>query len=208
MKLLLLEDDPTLGRTLAKYLKLNSHDVDWVKNGEEALELSYANSYDLYLFDINVPLIDGIDLLKMLRDADDYTPAIIISALVDVPSMTRGFRAGADDYIKKPFEPEELLIRIEARTPTKESRVKFKDFEIDSIKETVYYKGEIVNLGSVRKKLFMILVERAPDVVTFDELMWCLDKPTNLALRVHIAKLNRDLDIDIQSVRGIGYKVI
>jgi len=98
-RLLLLEDDPNLSKTLIKYLKFNGYDVDWAKNGEEAMDLSYDNSYDLYLFDINVPLLSGVDLLTSLRDAEDFTPTIIISAMVDINSVTKGFIAGADDYL-------------------------------------------------------------------------------------------------------------
>ncbi len=115
-RILLLEDDPNLSKSLIKYLNINSFYVDWAKNGEEAIDLTYKNSYDLYLFDINVPLISGIDLLKELRDAEDFTPTIIVSALVDIDSITDGFIAGADDYVKKPFDPEELLVRIKAKT--------------------------------------------------------------------------------------------
>ncbi|WP_294956968.1 response regulator, partial [Sulfurovum sp.] len=138
IKLLLLEDDPNLAKTLKKYLERNGYSVTWAKNGEEAMELTYANSYDLYLFDINVPLINGIDLLSDLRDAEDTTPTIIISALVDVESVTKGFIAGADDYLKKPFDPDELLVRIQAKTSGLKKTLKFKNFEIDLRDDSVY----------------------------------------------------------------------
>jgi len=207
-RLLLLEDDPNLSKTLRKYLKLNGYDVDWAKNGEEAMDLSYENSYDLYLFDINVPLINGVDLLTELRNAEDFTPTIIISAMVDISSVTKGFIAGADDYVKKPFDPEELLIRIKAKTASLKKRLTFRDFEIDLQSKEIKYKKEILYLGTVQKNLLFSLIQNYPNPVTRDELMLLLDKPTDLALRVNIAKLKKRLDIKIQTIRGVGYKII
>jgi len=207
-RLLLLEDDPNLSKTLIKYLKLNGYDVDWAKNGEEAMDLSYENSYDLYLFDINVPLINGVDLLTELRNAEDFTPTIIISAMVDISSVTKGFIAGADDYVKKPFDPEELLIRIKAKTASLKKRLTFRDFEIDLQSKEIKYKKEILYLGTVQKNLLFSLIQNYPNPVTRDELMLLLDKPTDLALRVNIAKLKKRLDIKIQTIRGVGYKII
>jgi len=207
-KLLLLEDDPNLSRTLIKYLTFNGYRVDWAKNGEEAIELSFQNNYDLYLFDINVPLLNGIDLLTQLREAEDFTPTIIISALVDIDSITKGFIAGADDYVKKPFDPEELLVRIRAKTASLKDKLSFRDFEIDLKSQEIKHKQKIVELGNVQKKLFISLVQNYPNPVTKDELMLLLDKPSDLALRVNIAKLKKNLDINIKSIRGVGYKII
>jgi DNA-binding response OmpR family regulator len=207
-KILLLEDDPNLSKTLMRYLKLHEYNVDWAKNGEEAIDLSYKNSYDLYLFDINVPLLNGVDLLTALRDAEDFTPTIIISALVDIKSVTKGFIAGADDYVKKPFAPEELLIRIKAKTDTLKKKIKFRDFEIDMQSQEVKYKKRVIYMGVVQKNILISLIQNYPNPVTKDELLLLLDKPSNLALRVNIAKLKKSLNLKIQSIRGIGYKII
>jgi DNA-binding response OmpR family regulator len=207
-KILLLEDDPNLSKTLMRYLKLHEYNVDWAKNGEEAIDLSYKNSYDLYLFDINVPLLNGVDLLTALRDAEDFTPTIIISALVDIKSVTKGFIAGADDYVKKPFDPEELLIRIKAKTDTLKKKIKFRDFEIDMQSQEVKYKKRVIYMGVVQKNILISLIQNYPNPVTKDELLLLLDKPSNLALRVNIAKLKKSLNLKIQSIRGIGYKII
>ena len=207
-RLLLLEDDPNLSKTLIKYLKFNGYSVDWAKNGEEAMDFSYENSYALYLFDINVPLISGVDLLSELREADDVTPTIIISALVDIESVTKGFIAGADDYLKKPFDPEELLIRIKAKTAQLQSIIKFKSFEIDNQTDEIRFNKEPLDIGKVQKSLLIALIKNHPNPVVKDELMRCLDKPTDLALRVNIAKLKKSLDVEIKSVRGVGYKIL
>jgi len=208
VKLLLLEDDPNLSKTLIKYLKINGYEVDWAKNGEEAMDLSYDNAYALYLFDINVPLLNGVDLLTALREAEDFTPTIIISAMIDVGSVTKGFIAGADDYVKKPFDPEELLIRIKAKTSMLKAKLTFKDFEIDLQSQEIRYQKEILYLGHVQKSLLFSLIQNYPNPVTRDELLLLLDKPTDLALRVNIAKLKKNLNIELQNIRGVGYKII
>jgi len=207
-QLLLLEDDPNLSKTLIKYLECNGYAVDWAKNGEEAIHLAYDNKYALYLFDINVPLMNGVDVLTALREAEDFTPTIIISALIDVASVTKGFIAGADDYVKKPFDPEELLIRIKAKTASLKEKIKFKAFEIEVQSQSIRYKNEPLHLGNVQKNILIALIKNFPNPVTHEELLLLLDKPTDVALRVNITKLKKLLNIEIQNVRGVGYKVI
>lgn len=207
-KILLLEDDPSLSDTLIKYLNFHHYEVEWAKNGEEALDMTYDNHYDLYLFDINVPLLNGIDLLSALREADDFTPTIIISALVDVGSVSKGFIAGADDYLKKPFDPEELLIRIKAKTSAFIEKLNYKDYEIDMQNNLIKKKGEIIYIGDVLKNIFISLLKNYPNPVTKDELMLLLEHPTDLALRVNMSKLKKTLDIEVKNIRGVGYKII
>lgn len=206
--MLLLEDNPNLAKTLIRYLKFNDYEVDWAKDGEEAVELSYQNKYLLYLFDINVPRLNGIDLLKSLRDAEDFTPAIIISALVDIESVTKGFMAGADDYLKKPFDPEELLLRIKVKTTSLQESITFKEYELYLQNNEIFYKGEPLFLGTVQKSIFIALLKNNPNPVTYDELLNLLDKPSENALRVNIAKLKKMLNLEIKSIRGVGYKII
>jgi len=115
LKILLLEDDLILGETLEEMLQEAHYDVLWVKDGEEAAEATFDTIYDLYILDINVPKINGFQLLEELRAAGDNTRVIFISAMSDMASISKGFRLGADDYLKKPFFPEELLVRIDAK---------------------------------------------------------------------------------------------
>jgi len=208
IRLLLLEDDPNLSKTLIKYLERSGYKVDWAKDGEEALDLSYDNTYDLYLFDINVPLINGIDLLSDLRNAEDQTPTIIISALVDIESVTNGFIAGADDYLKKPFDPEELLVRIQAKTTGLKKILKFHNFEIDLQNDTVYKDGDELFLGQVQKSILLTLIKNHPNPVTKEELLLLHDNPSDVALRVNITKLKKNLEVNIENIRGVGYKII
>jgi len=207
-KLLLLEDDPNLSKTLIKYLTLNGYEVDWAKNGEEAIDLSYDTNYALYLFDINVPLLNGVDLLTSLREAEDFTPTIIISAQIDIASVTKGFIAGADDYVKKPFDPEELLVRIKAKTAVLKETITFRDYVLDLSTYEVLYQNTPFYMGDVQKSIFIKLIINHPNPVVKDELLECLEKPTDLALRVNIVKLKKNTNLEIKSVRGVGYKIL
>ena len=207
-KILLLEDDPLLAKTLKKFLEKNSYSVDWARNGEEASSYSYDNSYILYLFDINVPLYNGDDLLKDLRDSNDKTPCILISALVDVDSISKGFMSGADDYIKKPFDPNELLVRIKAKTQRLNNLIKYGDYEIYVDDERIFYNSKEIFLSYILKNIFISLVKNYPNPVTKNELMLFLETPNDLALRVNITKLKQKIDVEIQNVRGVGYKLV
>ena len=112
MKSLLLEDDIGLGDIMSEYLEDNDFELDLVYDGEEALDKAYETKYDLYIFDVNVPAIKGFDVLKTLRDNGDATPTIFVTSLNDIDDVSKGFESGADDYLKKPFELAELLLRI------------------------------------------------------------------------------------------------
>ncbi|HEO98550.1 MAG: response regulator transcription factor [Campylobacterales bacterium] len=204
----MLEDDPNLAKSLIRFLTRENYTVDWAKDGEEALDLSYENKYCLYLLDINVPLINGVDLLTSLREAEDFTPTIIISALTDVDSVTKGFIAGADDYVKKPFDPDELLIRIKAKTASLREKLKVGGLETDLATEELFNHSKPLHLGEVQKNILLSLMKNHPNPVTKDELMLFLEKPNDLALRVNIAKLKKNLRINIQNIRGVGYKII
>ena len=114
IKLLLLEDDQVLAESLIELLESENFDIVHVLNSQKALDETFLQKFDLLLLDVNVPLFNGFELLKSLRDSGDKTPAIFLTALTDIASLSKGFDAGADDYIKKPFDFDELLIRINA----------------------------------------------------------------------------------------------
>ncbi len=205
-RILLLEDDTILADTITEILENAGYTVDLAANGEEAAELSYDNGYDLYIFDINVPEIDGIELLEGLRLAGDETPAIYISALVDLDSITRGFDAGAEDYLKKPFLPEELLIRVNARLKNHRPRtITYRKIEYHPDSGEVFKEGKILSLGSVQIRLFDTLMRNIGKITPKEHLLDLLENPSDTALRVAMAKLKQKLGIEITNVRGIGY---
>ena len=204
-KILLLEDDNLLSESLVELIQDNSYYVDLSRNGEVAAELSYYNKYDLYVFDINVPEINGLELLEGLRGANDKTPTIFISALVDLNSISKGFEVGADDYIKKPFYPEELLIRVNAKLGSTKSNFIYNDLEYDESSNILKKDGKILALGEVQERLFKLFIENIGGVLDKDILLSCLDHPSPTALRVAITKLKQTTGLNIQNLRGIGY---
>ena len=204
-KILLLEDDRLLAETLQEMLEENAYEVDLALTGDEAADLSYGNSYDLYIFDINVPDIDGFELLDGLRNANDLTPTIFISALVDINNIAKGFELGAEDYLKKPFFPEELLIRVKAKLPLTSDLFVSGDFTFDEQTNAYTYKGERLSLGSSQQALFKSLYSNRGKVVDKEILLECLENPSSTALRVAINKLKQTTGLNVENLRGVGY---
>ena len=207
MKILLLEDDALLGESLKEYLEEENFEIDWVQDGEAVFDITFENNYDLYILDINVPLINGFDLLSELRTADDTTPVIYISALCDVESITKGFTVGAEEYIKKPFDPEELVLRIRHRFVKGSTRVSYGTLSIEPQTGVVKMGDTVINLGNVQKNILLALLENPGSVVAPEKLFEHLRKPSYNALRATLSKLKKRLPINIQNIRGEGYMV-
>jgi len=112
IKILLLEDNLLFGETLVDLLEDEGYEVTLSPNGQHALDLTFDNKFDVYLLDINVPLIDGVSLLKELRLANDNTPTIFLTSHKDKEMLERGFLSGADDYLRKPFDNDELVSEV------------------------------------------------------------------------------------------------
>jgi DNA-binding response OmpR family regulator len=204
-KILLLEDDIELGETIKELLEYEEYNVTLVDDGSKALDESYDTNYDLYIFDINVPEINGLELLKSLRDALDETPAIFISALVDMNSIAKGFAIGADDYIKKPFFPEELLIRVNAKFMQINKNIFYKNIEYNPSSKLLKMDNETVSLGESQRLLFDTFIHNIGNVLDKEILLECLEHPSDTALRVAINKLKKTLNLDIKNIRGVGY---
>ncbi len=204
-KILLLEDDTLLAQTMDELLKSENYEVRLVRSVDDAVELTYENKFDLYIFDINVPDISGLDVLKSLRDADDKTPTIFISALLDLDSISKAFEIGAEDYIKKPFFPEELLIRINAKLTKKTSPIIYKDLEYNPNTNIIKKDGHEISLGQVQEKLLSLFIKNIGDVLDQETLMDCLEKSSQAELRVALTKLKQTTGLEIKNLRGIGY---
>lgn len=204
-KILLLEDDRLLAETIQEMLEDDNYHVDLAITGGEAADLSYENSYDLYIFDINVPEIDGFKLLESLRNASDKTPTIFMSAMVDINSISKGFELGAEDYLKKPFFPEELLIRVRAKLLVEEELFTCGDFSYDEKHNEFKKAGVRLSLGEVQQALFEQFYHNVGRTIDKDILLECLTQPSSTALRVAINKLKQTTGLPIENVRGVGY---
>ncbi len=206
-KILLLEDDEMLSQTLKSFLETEKYQIYLVKNANDAIDLSYEKKFDLYLFDINVPFGNGIDLLKDLRDAGDNTPAFFITALRDIKSVSKAFDAGCDDYIKKPFDFDELLIRIEAILKKYHPYLKYEYFEYLPNSNIILYKGQELDIGEISKQILLIFLRNIDKIIHKERLYEVMNKPTSIALRVQINKLKKKFNLNIVNIRGVGYKL-
>jgi len=204
MKILLLEDNKTLHQSLKAYLEMESFSIMSAFTAQEAYELTYSTTFNLYIFDVNLGDDNGFEVLTSLRGSGDNTPTIYITALTDIASMTKGFHAGADDYIKKPFDPEELLIRIKSRYLLDNS-LTYKNIVYDPISKEVCQDGKFVGLSRVIAGLFHQLMVNKNRVVATHTLLDELNASNGNALRVNINKLKIKLDLEIKNVKGVGY---
>jgi DNA-binding response OmpR family regulator len=210
-RILLLEDDRLFNETLCDFLEEEGYETRGVMDPRSALELSYSESFDLYLFDINLPFEDGISLLSSLRDGDDRTPAILITSREDKKSLLEGFEAGCDDYLRKPVDLDELLLRIKARLGTREreSIIEVGEYSIDISRRKVSKAGEEIELGRKIFDLLTLLAKSEGRVVTIDEIVRKLwsdnDEPSYGAIRVYITRLKKLFGDRIENVRGVGY---
>jgi len=204
-KILLLEDEVELAETLQELLEESGYAVSMVHTGNDAVDASYESVYDLYIFDINVPDMSGLELLESLRRADDRTPAIFISALIDLNSISKAFEIGADDYIKKPFFPQELLIRVKAKFATANRDIIYKDLRY-SPSDRRLYKGEsILPQGEVQEALCELFMTNIGNVLDKSILLDCLQHPSDSALRVALSKFKQTTGVEIKNIRGVGY---
>lgn len=207
LKILLLEDDNILAQSMVDLLEDEGYIVTLVSDGEEVLDSTYDNKYDLYLFDINVPLLNGKETLKLLRDAHDNTPTFFITALIDSKSTLEGFNCGCDDYIKKPFDPDELLARVKAILRRRNPSILYGKINFDLLENRVFKENKEINLGSVEKDVFTLLMRNIGITVDKSSFYDYMNKPSDTALRVLIIKLKKVLDLEITNVKGIGYKL-
>ncbi|WP_294878251.1 response regulator transcription factor [Sulfurimonas sp. RIFOXYB12_FULL_35_9] len=204
---MLLEDDLILGETIHEMLLENGYEVDWVRDGQAACDATFENGYNLYIFDINVPEINGFDLVEQLRGADDLTPTIFISAMSDMAALSKGFKVGADDYIKKPFYPEELLLRIEARFLRKESPVSYGKISYNPQNNEIKKDGKLLSLGDVQLPFLRLFITNIGRTLSKESLFDLMEHPSDSALRVAINKLKSTTEWEIQNIRGIGYRI-
>lgn len=207
MKILLLEDDTILAQTMIQILEEENYIVTLVETGEEVLEHTYENRYDLYLFDVNVPLLSGMDTLKLLRESDDQTPTFFITSLLDISSILEGFDCGCDDYIKKPFDLDELLARIKAILKRKNPTIEYDNIVFDLFENRVTKSEKEVSLGVVEKEIFSLLIRNMNTTVDKSSFFGYMNKPSDTALRAVISKLKRSLNLNISNTKGVGYKL-
>ncbi len=224
-KLLLCEDDPNLGMLLAQYLRAKDYDVELRKDGEEGLTAYKKGHFDLLLLDIMMPLKDGFTLAKEIRNKDNDTPIIFLTAKNMRQDTLTGFESGADDYLTKPFSMEELLLRINAVlrrswgvTPPEERRTSFTlgMYTFDARKQVLDGPDGERSLTTKENDLLHLLCEHANTVLersTALRTVWGDDNYFNgRSMDVYIAKLRKylaeDPEVEVANVHGKGFMLV
>jgi DNA-binding response OmpR family regulator len=215
MKILLLEDDVILSEIIQEYLQELGFEVVLVYDGESALDVACKESFDIFVFDVNVPHISGFELLESIRESSNNTPAIFITSLNQPKDMQKAFRLGGDDYIKKPFELYELGLRIEnikKHFNLESSSIKIDDditFDVESM-SIKSYKGA-VKLSPKESKLLKYLVDNRSRVISIEEIASNIysyeDSPSDATIRTYIKNLRKALGSEyITNIKGVGYR--
>jgi two-component system response regulator QseB len=214
MRLLLVEDDSMIGAAAQQGLRGEGHTVDWVRDGREADAAVRGAPYDLVLLDLGIPHRDGLSLLRQWRQKGREVPVLIVTARDAVTDRIAGLDAGADDYLVKPFDLDELSARIRAVMRRKagraESTLRVGDLEVDAASKRVRWKGREVALSAREYALLEALANRPGAFLTRTQLEerlygWDEEIASN-AVEVHIHALRRKLDPSlIRNVRGLGY---
>ncbi|MBN2816710.1 MAG: response regulator transcription factor [Campylobacterales bacterium] len=214
-KILLVEDDLVLLETLSELLEAQGYELIVARAGNEALEKLYIDSVDLMLFDVNIPDFSGFELLQMLRDAGNTLPCIFLTSLNDIASLSQGFAVGADDYLKKPFDFDELLVRISALLrksfSASSNELVYKDmhYKIAS-NELIDGSGERISFSPQEAKVLALLFKHMNEVVDKESLLFSLSsegEASEGALRVYINKLRKS-GLDIETQKGLGYRLV
>ncbi|MBI9033502.1 MAG: response regulator transcription factor [Bacteroidales bacterium] len=224
INILLAEDDRNLGSILTSYLKAKGYPTTLCINGQEALDTFKKGSFNFLIVDVMMPVMDGFTLAKTIRDTDSQVPIIFLTAKSMQEDKLKGFQAGADDYLTKPFNMEELLARIQAilrRTDT--SGIKSSEGIFVIGKMAYDFNRQILKIGDSEQKLtskeaglLKILCEKANDVVDRSEALkeiWHDDSYFNArSMDVYIAKLRKylkaDPTVELINVHGVGFKLI
>ncbi len=216
-KILLLEDDLTLSETVVEYLEDNDFNVVPVYDGEIASDIMYEKNFDIFLLDVNVPHINGFDLLKQKREQGVKTPAIFITSLNSIDSLECGYESGCDDYIRKPFALKELLFRIEnilkrGYFHETNSKIKIdKNIEYDTNTNQLYVNNKEYQINNKESELLKLFLQNKNEVIVHEKIydtLWQYEEtPSESALRTYIKNLRKIIGKEkIVSIKKLGYK--
>ena len=217
MRLLLIEDDAMVGRAVKQGLEQAGYTVDWVTDGQDGLAAAANRVHDAIVLDLGLPRIDGLALLQILRDRRDAVPVLVASARDTVPDRIAGLNAGADDYLLKPFDLDELIARVRAllrRHAGATSHVLASgNLTLDVERRLATQDGRELNLTAKEFGLLEALLRRPGTVLSRERLEASIygwrDEIGSNAVEVHLHNLRRKLGTDvIKNVRGVGYRIV
>ena len=216
MKLLIIEDELSLQRALSKGFRKLGYTVDAAEDGEQALDFYFDNPYNLVILDLNLPKLDGLEVLKEIRKENKETPVLILSARSDIGDKIIGLDRGANDYLAKPFHFDELEARVRALLrrdfKTADTVVICNDIKLDTSLKKAFWKDDEVSLTKKEYGIFEYLMLRKGQIISGEELIesvWESDADvfTN-AFKVHINAIRKKLPEGfIKNLKGQGYYV-
>jgi DNA-binding response OmpR family regulator len=217
-RILVIEDNQTLVAKLFAYLEPRHYSLDAAQNGATGLHLALTADYDAIILDWMLPQLDGQEVVKRMRSRGCATPVLMLTARDDLPHKIAGFRAGADDYVTKPFEFGELEVRLEAlilRTKGRTRVLKVADLTFDLATQTVTRAGAVLQLYAGGRKLLEALMHESPAVVgreRLESILWGEEPPDQDMLRSHIYQLRKAVDGPfatklIHTVAKVGYRL-
>ena len=220
MRLLLCEDERSLSRAIVTILEKSNYSVDAVYDGEEALEYAGTGNYDGIILDLMMPKLNGMTVLKTIREKGDSTPVLILSAKSEIENKVDGLDAGANDYLTKPFEVRELLARIRAMTRSVgeqvDSTLTFGNVKLDCTNYTLRTETASTSLANKEFQVMEMLMRHPSHLIStekFMERIWGYDSETEInVVWVYISYLRKKLanigaDIRIMAHRGTGYSL-
>lgn len=216
MRILVVEDDTTLGRALQEFLASQGYAVDWLGTGSEAVNALSAHHYDLLVLDLNLPDMDGLEILKTMRSHENGMPVLLLTARDGLSDRVAGLDAGADDYLTKPFELAELAARVRAlgrrQTGLVRSVIEFGPLTLDTANRECLVLGQRLSLSVREFSVLEMLMSRAGKLVTKQQVvsgLSALDADfSENAVEVYVYRLRKRLEgtgVQIQTVRGFGY---
>jgi DNA-binding response OmpR family regulator len=213
MKVLLVEDDRLLGESLTEYLQSEGFITDWVYDPREVMDLLEVSRYDVIVLDLMMPHIGGEELIKAIREKDKETPILVLTAKHRLEDKRTCFELGADDYLTKPFEMEELTLRLKAlyRRKNPQDVVVIDEVEVCFSKEMVKVKGKPISLSKKDWLVLKFLVENRGRFVSHEEILnyvWGDEPVGEEVVRAHIKNLRKLLPEGfIKTMKGRGYRV-
>lgn len=221
LRILIVEDNIDIAENIADYFELQGHVTDFAMDGIGGLHLALTQDYDAIILDIMLPAMDGLTFSRKLREeGQKETPVLMLTARDTLSDKLHGFDAGADDYLVKPFELEELSARIHALVRrsdhAKKKSLRVGDLVVDLGKMQVRRSGHPIELNRACLKILTMLMQASPDVVSRKEIehaLWSDTPPGSDALRSHIYTLRQAIDKPfkrhlIYTIHGIGYKLV
>ena len=218
MRILIAEDDPKLLKSLVHIFELNHYVVDGVDNGNDAFDFASSDEYDGLVLDIMMPGMDGVTLLKKLRQNGVSTPALFLTARTEIDQRIEGLDAGADDYLPKPFSTGELLARVRAMLRRKDNftpdLLNFGELTLSRSTYELLYGGHTQTLSGKEFQVMEMLMSNPSIIVTAEQMIthiWGWDTDVDMSVvYVHVSNIRKKLDslgapVAIKFLRGAGY---